>query len=112
MRIEYFLGLIGCALAVILAGSPLATLANVIKEKTTKSLSFNFTFATWMNAISWLLYGVLVANDPMIYGPNAFGLFLASIQLLLFAVYGFPNDSRGNYKVVAQADEVEIKPIF
>jgi hypothetical protein len=42
------------------------------------------------NSLSWSAYGLLVANDVMIYGPNLVGLFLSSIQMLLFAVFGLP----------------------
>jgi len=83
------LGYIGCILAVVLSGSPLATLKTVVKDKSTASLPFLPSLTTWLNALSWASYGLLVAHDPMIYGPNLMGFSLASIQLLLFAVFGF-----------------------
>mmetsp|Transcript_13555 Transcript_13555/g.20335 ORF Transcript_13555/g.20335 Transcript_13555/m.20335 type:complete len:194 (-) Transcript_13555:322-903(-) len=60
------LGSVGCALAVILSGSPLVTLATVIKDKSTASLPFATSFTTWCNALSWASYGLLVAHDPMV----------------------------------------------
>jgi uncharacterized protein with PQ loop repeat len=63
----YNLGLIGCFLAVILMGSPLATLHAVIKEKSTASLPVLTSFANLGNSVSWSLYGALVARDPMVY---------------------------------------------
>ncbi len=44
--------------------------------------------ATLMNAISWTGYGLLVANDPIVWGPNALGLVAACVQMGLFAKYG------------------------
>lgn len=60
------LGLIGCACAVILSGSPLATVQKVFQSKSTASLPFMTSLTTWLNALSWLSYGILVANDPMV----------------------------------------------
>ena len=84
------LGTIGCVLAVAVSGSPLATVGTVLKDKSTAALPFLTSFTTWMNAFSWSLYGVLIANDPMIYGPNLLGLVLASIQMSLFVLFGLP----------------------
>ena len=84
------LGSIGCVLAVAVSGSPLATVGTVLKEKSTSALPFLTSFTTFLNAFSWSLYGVLIANDPMIYGPNLLGLALASIQMSLFVIFGLP----------------------
>jgi uncharacterized protein with PQ loop repeat len=86
------LGLIGVGLSVVLMGSPLATLASVIKDKSTHSLPFLTSLATFFNALSWALYGIIEANDPIIYVPNLIGLFLACIQLSLFVIYGIHTD--------------------
>jgi uncharacterized protein with PQ loop repeat len=60
------LGSMGCVLAVILTGSPLATLRTVVKEKSTASLPLLTSASAWMNSCSWSLYGLLVAHDPMV----------------------------------------------
>lgn len=87
------LGSIGCILAIILMGSPLATLKTVLTEKSTASLPFLTSFTGWCNALAWSSYGLLVAHDAMIYGPNLVGLTLASFQLFLFVLFGFPKAS-------------------
>jgi len=84
------LGLIGCALAVSVSGSPLATVKTVFADKSTAALPFGTSLATWCNAASWMAYGTLIAHDVMIWGPNALGLFLATIQMSLFVVFGLP----------------------
>lgn len=61
-----FVGYIGCALAVILMGSPLATLKTVIANKSTDSLPLSTSVVTFFNALSWTLYGLLVAGDKMV----------------------------------------------
>eukprot|EP01039_Chlorochromonas_danica_P003937 gene3938-4305_t len=84
------LGGMGCFLAIVLMGSPLATLRTVVRDRSTASLPFGISLMTWGNALCWTLYGFLVADDIMLYGPNSVGLLLASIQMALFAIYGFP----------------------
>lgn len=84
------IGSIGCALAVIVMGSPLATLNVVIKTKSTAALPFATSFMGFCNSLCWSAYGLLVANDVMIYGPNMVGLFLSSLQMALFALFGLP----------------------
>lgn len=82
------IGILGCILSVLLSGSPLAVMQTVIKDKSTLALPFTTSFVIWLNSISWLLYGSLVAHDILIYGPNILGFILASIQMSLFAIYG------------------------
>ncbi len=60
------LGLLGCGLSVIMMGAPLASLSSVIRDQSTASLPVTTTFAGLGNALSWSLYGILVANDPMV----------------------------------------------
>lgn len=84
----HYIGLTGCTLAVILMGSPLATLKTVIETKNTSAMPFATSLATFFNAASWTGYGFLVANDPMVWGPNTLGLVAACVQMGLFAKYG------------------------
>jgi len=86
------IGSLGVVLAVILMGSPLATLRTVIETKSTVSIPFYTSLATWCNAFSWTLYGVIDAHDVMVWLPNAIGFILASFQMLLFLIFGLPNN--------------------
>ena len=83
-----YIGILGCILSVVLSASPLAVMRTVIKDKSTAALPFSTSFVIWLNSISWLLYGSLVAHDILIYGPNVLGFLLASVQMSLFAIYG------------------------
>jgi hypothetical protein len=111
---------------VVLMGSPLATLGTVLKTQKTDSMPLMTTLVTAGNALSWTLYGSLVAQDPMIYVPrfvsfrsasilhyidnhhliihsdddtnqhttSAIGLIPASLQLLLYFIYGLPHSKK------------------
>jgi solute carrier family 50 protein (sugar transporter) len=102
----HLIGLIGCILSIILSGSPLAVVRTVIQDRSTAALPFATSFVTWLNNLSWVLFGYFVAHDPLIYLPNILGFTLSSIQLLLFAVYGFPLSIRNKKPTTTQEVEV------
>lgn len=85
--------------AVLMMGSPLSVLCSVLREKSTSAMPFHTSLATWGNAFSWSLYGLFVAADPLIYGPNMFGLLLATVQLSLFVVFGVQSSSSDGHYV-------------
>jgi len=87
---ENYVGYLGCFLAVLVMGAPLATLRTVLSDRSTASLPFWTSLSGWGNSLSWLSYGILVANDPYIYGPNLLGFVLSSVQVALFIVFGLP----------------------
>ena len=86
-------GLVGCTMAVLFMASPLSVMRTVIRDKSTAALPFATSLVIWFNALSWMLYGALVAHDVLVWGPNALGFLLACVQLGLFALYGFPESS-------------------
>lgn len=83
------IGTMGCSLSVLMTASPLAVIRTVIREKSTASLPFSTSLIIWLNSISWTLYGYLIADDVLIYGPNILGFVLSSSQMALFQIYGF-----------------------
>ena len=50
----------------------------------------------WISSLLWTLYGYLKLNDPLVYIPNFLGLILASLQMILFLIYGLPNNNNNN----------------
>lgn len=87
------LGYLGCTMSIVLAGAPLSNITTVLREKSTASIPFTMSVASFFNAASWSSYGLIIENDPVIYCPGLTGLVLASIQLMLFVLYGFPKQS-------------------
>ena len=79
------LGLLGGLSAILLMSSPLAVMKMVIKEQTSIYLPIPTVITTFINALSWLLYGI-ANQDPFIWFPNGIGLLAAIVQVcLLFA---------------------------
>jgi uncharacterized protein with PQ loop repeat len=76
-------------LTVFLMGSPLAATWTVIKDKSTRSMPFLASMASFCSATSWACYGFFAAKDWNVACPALLGLLLAIFQLGLFAVYGF-----------------------
>jgi hypothetical protein len=75
-------------MSVAMSGSPLVVIQTVLKEKSTASLPFWTSFVTWLNSLSWVLYGYFVAHDNLILMPNCLGLLLGSLQMALFVRFG------------------------
>ena len=83
-------GLLGNLLAVVMLASPLATFKTVVDSKSTESLPFITSLNSLGSALSWTLYGALVAHDPLVYTPSALGLIPVALQFGLYAKYGMP----------------------
>jgi uncharacterized protein with PQ loop repeat len=83
-------GLLAVIMSSLVYASPLATIATVIREKSTESMPFHTSMLVWLGAAFWTLYGGLVAHDIAVLIPSLAGLIMASIQLFMYVLYGFP----------------------
>jgi len=83
-------GLIASVATVIMFGSPLASLRNVVQKQSTESLSLPLCFANLVVPLEWVLYGILI-NDKFVQVPNFLGAILGFIQVSLF--YKYPRQS-------------------
>jgi len=82
------LGPIADVAVIIMFGGPLAATFTVLKEKSTRSMPFGFTFAINVNCLCWFFYAYFVLDDPFIYMPDFAGIVLSTIQLTLFWRFG------------------------
>ena len=80
------LGLLGALSAILLMSSPLAVMRQVIKDETSIYLPIPTVITTFINALSWLIYGLIV-KDPYVFIPNGLGLIAAIVQVGLLFVY-------------------------
>jgi solute carrier family 50 (sugar transporter) len=96
-------GRVGAVLATLLLASPLVSLRTVLRDRHTGSMpALPTSLASFACAASWAAYGWLVAGDVNVVVPNLLGLFAATFQLLLFAVFpAAPPDPRKRPKVWA-----------
>jgi len=82
------IGLMGVFFCIILFGSPLSSLKEIVTTKSAKSIPLPFTLACVLNCLLWTIFGTLEAKDFNIYFPNLLGLLLGFVQLTLLAKYG------------------------
>ncbi|XP_053559397.1 sugar transporter SWEET1 [Bombina bombina] len=80
------LGLFCSVFTISMYLSPLADLAQIIRTKSTKCLSFPLTVATFLTSTSWVLYGWQL-NDLYIMVPNLPGIVTSLIRFWLFWSY-------------------------
>lgn len=64
--------------------SPLSTMRTVMDEKSTAAMPFSISLVSWLGALSWTLYALVVAHDMNVLIPSAAGLILTTLQMLLF----------------------------
>jgi hypothetical protein len=60
------LGLLGVGLAAAVTVAPLASLGTIMKERSTAAMPLIPCIMSFCNALSWTLYGLLVAHDIMV----------------------------------------------
>jgi len=77
------IGGVGCIIVIVLFGSPLVVLRQVILTKDASAIPLPFTVATTVNCFLWTVFGVWEMNDVNIYLPNGLGLALCLAQVSL-----------------------------
>lgn len=90
--IKYYVGLICCSASIIFCATPLVSLRDVFRMKSTETLPFPLILMMFFMGGLWTLYGLII-KDAFVAVPNAIGCSLATFQLSLFAV--FPHVSKG-----------------
>ncbi|CAB3376757.1 Hypothetical predicted protein [Cloeon dipterum] len=84
--VEDRFGAILTVLMLLLLGSPLFSLGEVIRTKSTTSLPFPIILSGTVVTFEWLIYGIIIDNI-FIQIQNGVGLALCAVQLSLFVIY-------------------------
>ncbi|XP_004206288.1 uncharacterized protein LOC101235355 isoform X1 [Hydra vulgaris] len=71
---------IACVVSVLMFGSPLSTVREVIRTKNAETISFPLSIMTCLTTISWFIYGSL-KHDNFVRFPNALGFILGLSQI-------------------------------
>ncbi|VEN47667.1 unnamed protein product [Callosobruchus maculatus] len=90
-KVEFRYGMVVTILMLMLLGSPLLDVQNIIEKKDASSIIFSLTLMAALVTFLWLLYGLLIKNGFIIF-QNGVGFTLCSIQLFLKFLYGKPPD--------------------
>ncbi|KAK3248045.1 hypothetical protein CYMTET_42481 [Cymbomonas tetramitiformis] len=87
----FYVGLLGCTLCIIMFGSPLSTIAEVIRTKNSESMPFFLCCLSASTSFLWACFGMSI-EDAFVYVPNIVGAVLSSVQLVLLFMY--PSDAK------------------
>jgi len=82
----FTLGLLATVVNILMYGAPLTVIATVIRTRSVEYMPFLLSFFTLINSCMWLTYGIYV-GDIWVSIPNASGVILGIIQLVIYAVY-------------------------
>ena len=80
-------GYLGSVCGLIYYSAPLSVMRKVVETRDSGSLYAPTIVANMGNALMWVIYGWFAVHDPIVYGPNLFGLLISAVQLGLIAVY-------------------------
>ncbi|KAB0794360.1 hypothetical protein PPYR_11199 [Photinus pyralis] len=84
--VEYRYSIITTVLLLLLIGSPLFQVSDIVKTKDASCIPFPITFMGTICSSLWLLYAIILLNHFMIL-QNVVGLVLSVIQLVLCFKY-------------------------
>ncbi|RWS23509.1 sugar transporter SWEET1-like isoform X2 [Leptotrombidium deliense] len=87
---SYYSGLCASLFGVLFTLSPLASIVDVFKNRSTAKLPFYIILSSFVVTLLWFIYGMLI-NDTFVKVPNALSSVISGCQLLLFLI--FPNTS-------------------
>jgi solute carrier family 50 protein (sugar transporter) len=81
------IGFLGAGLNIVMYGSPLAAMKQVVMSKSVEYMPFLLSFFFFLNGGTWTFYAFLV-QDWFLGVPNGTGFLLGTAQLVLFVIYG------------------------
>lgn len=84
---EMMFGIIMCCTGIIMYGSPLTKMYDVIRTRSTNGMPFYFSLTDFICTTVWMIYGYMIMNVFIII-PNTVGAILSLIQLSLFTLFG------------------------
>lgn len=84
--VEYRYSIITTVLLLLLIGSPLFRVSDIVRTKDASCIPFPITFMGMLCSSLWLLYAIILLNNFMIL-QNVVGLVLSAIQLVLCYQY-------------------------
>ncbi|KAG2393473.1 hypothetical protein C9374_007004 [Naegleria lovaniensis] len=85
-KVVSYLGFIAAVGAVVMFGSPLVNLKQVLEKQNAESIPLLVAIANTSCSFVWMLYGYLLSNSAILV-PNLLGFCLGAVQLSLKYMY-------------------------
>ncbi|QHO06801.1 bidirectional sugar transporter SWEET17 isoform X2 [Arachis ipaensis] len=86
-ELNFFVGVIGNIISILMFLSPMDTFVRIIKKKSTEDFSSIPYICTLLNSSLWTYYGIIKEGEYLVATVNGFGIFLQIIYILLFLLY-------------------------
>eukprot|EP00039_Didymoeca_costata_P031160 m.33459 g.33459 ORF g.33459 m.33459 type:complete len:290 (+) comp8543_c0_seq3:118-987(+) len=90
----FYAGIMACVGSIIMFASPLVTVMEVIRLRSTEPMMFSQSLLFFLCSASWAGFGLAV-GDMFVQVPNFIGAVFAALQLFLFAVFPAPSSKHG-----------------
>ncbi|KAJ4951241.1 hypothetical protein NE237_028073 [Protea cynaroides] len=81
-----FVGSIGLVASIVMYGSPLVVMKQVIKTKSVEFMPFYLSLFSFLASSLWMTYGLL-SHDLFLASPNLLGSPLGLFQIILYCMY-------------------------
>lgn len=92
-KLEFRYGLLVTILMLLLMGSPLIEIKEILRKKDASSIPFPITFMGFFVSILWFIYGIILFNEFMMV-QNFIGTLLCAMQLVLCFKYSIKEKDR------------------
>ncbi|KAI5021536.1 bidirectional sugar transporter SWEET3a [Hordeum vulgare subsp. vulgare] len=109
MRKE-FVGSIGLVASILMYGSPLVAVKQVIRTKSVEFMPFYLSLFSFLTSLLWMLYGLL-GKDPFLTAPSFIGCLMGILQLVVYCIYSKCKEAPKTNPDIEQADELKVVTI-
>lgn len=95
--VEFRFGMILTGLLLCVIAAPLLDLPEIVRKQSTEGMPLPMIVSGTVVSTAWLMYGVTLNNDFLIY-QNVVAVAICAIQLSLFAIYPATAAKKGDDK--------------
>jgi len=104
---KVFVGSIGLVTSVLMYGSPLIAVKQVIRTKSVEFMPFYLSLFSFLTSLLWMLYGIL-GRDPFLTAPSAIGSLMGILQLVVYCTYSKCKEAPKTNPDIEQADVMKV----
>ncbi|XP_047045679.1 bidirectional sugar transporter SWEET3a-like [Lolium rigidum] len=102
-----FVGSINLVASVLMYGSPLVAVKQVIRTKSVEFMPFYLSLFSFLTSLLWMLYGIL-GKDPFLTAPSAIGCLMGIIQLIVYCIYSKCKEAPKTNPDIERADVMKV----
>ncbi|PNT71611.1 hypothetical protein BRADI_2g32230v3 [Brachypodium distachyon] len=104
---KVFVGSIGLVASILMYGSPLVAVKQVIRTKSVEFMPFYLSLFSFLTSLLWMLYGIL-GRDVFLTAPSCIGCLMGILQLVVYCMYNKCKESPKTNPDIEQADVVKV----